>query len=195
MLAALLATIATSHAQDPDPAKFAGVRRQMQSFVDAAEISGSVTVIGRKGGVVSLEAVGLQDLDRGAAMPQDALFRIASMTKPITAIGIMILAEEGKLAIDDPVEKHLPEFRGQMLVAERGPDTVTLKKPSRPGGVTGMLTPGAYGHGGGTGPQGCIDPGQNLFLLMLIQRPDMSPVDESRICQAFPAAAVEAMKK
>jgi len=131
LLAALLATIATSHAQDPDPAKFAGVRRQMQSFVDAAEISGSVTVIGRKGGVVSLEAVGLQDLDRGAAMPQDALFRIASMTKPITAIGIMILAEEGKLAIDDPVEKHLPEFRGQMLVAERGPDTVTLKKPSR----------------------------------------------------------------
>ncbi len=64
-----------------------------------------------------------------------------------------------------------------------------------PGGVTGMLTPGAYGHGGGTGTQGWIDPGQDLFLIMLIQRPDMSPADESRIRQAFPAAAVEAMKK
>src|SRR5204863_5063856 len=61
-------------------------------------------------------------------------------TKPITAIGIMILADEGKLAIDDPVEKHLPEFRGQMLIAERGPDTVTLKRPSRPITIKDLLT-------------------------------------------------------
>ena len=65
-------------------------------------------------------------------MRSDTLFRIASMTKPITAIGIMILVDEGKLAVDDPVEKHLPEFRGQMLVAEQSGDTITLKKPSRP---------------------------------------------------------------
>ncbi len=139
-LAALLATNATGRAEDPDTSNVAGVRRQMQSFVDAAEISGAVTVIGRKDGVVSMEAIGLQDLDRGAAMPKDALFRIASMTKPITAIGIMILADEGKLAIDDPVEKHLPEFRGQMLIAERGPDTVTLKRPSRPITIKDLLT-------------------------------------------------------
>src|SRR4051794_5574731 len=73
--------------------KYAGVRRLMQSLVDASDIAGSVTVIGRKDGVVSLEAVGSRDLERGIAMPKDALFRIASMTKPITAIGIMILAE------------------------------------------------------------------------------------------------------
>jgi CubicO group peptidase (beta-lactamase class C family) len=73
-------------------------------------------------------------------MAKDALFRIASMTKPITALGIMILVDEGKLAIEDPVEKHLPEFRGQMVVAERGKDTVTLKKPARPITVRDLLT-------------------------------------------------------
>jgi len=73
-------------------------------------------------------------------MTKDSIFRIASMTKPITALGIMILADEGKLAVEDPVEKYLPEFRGQMLVAEKGKDTVTLKKPSRPITVRDLLT-------------------------------------------------------
>jgi CubicO group peptidase (beta-lactamase class C family) len=73
-------------------------------------------------------------------MPKDALFRIASMTKPVTAIGIMILADEGKLSVDDPVEKHLPEFKGQMLVSARTPDSVTLKKPPRPITLKDLLT-------------------------------------------------------
>jgi CubicO group peptidase (beta-lactamase class C family) len=73
-------------------------------------------------------------------MRPDTLFRIASMTKPITAIGIMMLADEGKLKVDDPVEKHLPEFRGQMLVAERSGDMTTLKKPPRPITLRDLLT-------------------------------------------------------
>jgi CubicO group peptidase (beta-lactamase class C family) len=63
-----------------------------------------------------------------------------SMTKPITAIGIMMLADEGKLSIDDPVEKYLPEFTGQMLVAERGKDTISLKKPAHPITIKELLT-------------------------------------------------------
>jgi CubicO group peptidase (beta-lactamase class C family) len=62
------------------------------------------------------------------------------MTKPITAIGIMILVDEGKLKVEDAVEKYLPEFRGQMLVAERGKESITLKKPSRPITVQDLLT-------------------------------------------------------
>ena len=73
-------------------------------------------------------------------MRSDTLFRIASMTKPITAIGIMMLVDEGKLAVDDPVEKHLPEFRGQMLVADQSGDTITLKKPPRPITLRDLLT-------------------------------------------------------
>jgi CubicO group peptidase (beta-lactamase class C family) len=112
----------------------------MQAFVDQQEIAGAVTVVGRKGGVLSCEAVGSQCLEKGQPMRKDALFRIASMTKPITTIGIMILADEGKLSVTDPVEKHLPEFRGQMLVAGRSPDTVTLKKPSRPITLHDLMT-------------------------------------------------------
>ena len=62
-------------------------------------------------------------------MEKDTLFRIASMTKPITAIGIMILVDEGKLSPDDDVAKHLPEFTGQMLVAAK--DIRTTRRSSR----------------------------------------------------------------
>ena len=112
----------------------------MQEFVDQKQLSGSVTLVGRADGVVSLEALGRRDVENDLPMRSDTLFRIASMTKPITAIGIMMLVDEGKLAVDDPVEKHLPEFRGQMLVAEQSGDTITLKKPSRPITLRDLLT-------------------------------------------------------
>jgi CubicO group peptidase (beta-lactamase class C family) len=129
----------TLRADEPS-SKLAGVRQAMQKFVDQGEIAGAVTVIGRKDGVISYEAVGSLSLESKTPMPKNALFRIASMTKPITATGIMILADEGKLSVEDPVEKHLPEFRGQMLIAERGKDTMTLRKPSRPITIRDLLT-------------------------------------------------------
>jgi CubicO group peptidase (beta-lactamase class C family) len=124
----------------------------MQQFVDEQQISGSVTLVGRSDAVVSLEAVGRRSIEDDLPMRPDTLFRIASMTKPITAIGIMMLADQGKLAIDDPVEKYLPEFRGPMMVAGPPGDTITLKKPARPitlgdllthtSGLPGKLPPG-----------------------------------------------------
>lgn len=134
------ASLPSACAAEPAAKETPAIRACMQAFVDSGEIAGAVTVVGNSDGIISLEAVGIRDLDAKAQMPKDALFRIASMTKPITAIGIAILADEGKLAIDDPVEKHLPEFRGQMLVAERGKDTVTLKKPPRPITLRDLLT-------------------------------------------------------
>jgi CubicO group peptidase (beta-lactamase class C family) len=116
------------------------VKSRMQAFVDSGEIAGAVTVIGRAGGVLSHEAVGYRDLESRTPMALDALFRIASMTKPVTALGIMMLSEEGKLSVDDPVEKHLPEFRGQMLVAAKTNEAVTLKKPGRPVTIRDLLT-------------------------------------------------------
>ena len=114
-----------------DARKFAQINARMQKFVDDHEIAGAVTVVGRKDGIVYHGAVGSLELDINKPMPKDAIFRIASMTKPITALGIMMLAEEGKLSVNDPVEKHLPEFRGQMLVTGRTDDTMMLKKPPR----------------------------------------------------------------
>lgn len=142
LLATLFGIIARqpARADDLDAKKLGSIRQTMQAFVDSGDLSGAVTVVGRKSGVVSLEAVGSQNLEKNIPMAKDSLFRIASMTKPITALGIMILAEEGKLAIEDPVEKHLPEFKGQMVVASRENDTVTLKKPSRPVTIKDLLT-------------------------------------------------------
>jgi CubicO group peptidase (beta-lactamase class C family) len=127
-------------AERVDVARLAEIRPRMQEFVDRGEVSGAVTLVGRRDGVLSLEAVGSRDLERGLAMEKDTVFRIASMTKPVTAIGILILADEGKLAVDDTVEKHLPEFKGALVVSSRDADTVTLKRPSRPVTLRDLLT-------------------------------------------------------
>src|SRR5262249_59015062 len=76
---------------DIDPARLAGIRERMQRFVDQKDIAGAVTLVGRRDRILSVEAVGNQDITANLPMKPDALFRIASMTKPITAIGIMIL--------------------------------------------------------------------------------------------------------
>ena len=78
-----------------------------------------VTLVARKGRVVHLEAVGLADVEKQTPMRTDSLFAIASMTKPVTATAVMILKDEGKLAIDDPVSKYIPEFKDAAL--EDGP--------------------------------------------------------------------------
>jgi CubicO group peptidase (beta-lactamase class C family) len=148
----VIAPLAVPAVRGEEPARLADIRGRMQAFVDRGEIAGVVTVVGRRDAVLSLEAAGKFRVDSGEPMPRDALFRIASMTKPITAIGILLLAEAGKLSVDDPVEKHIPAFQGQMLVAAKTADAVTLKKPPRPITLRDLLThtsglPGAYPPG------------------------------------------------
>ena len=116
------------------------VKAAMQPFVDSGDVAGLVTFIGTKDGVVDVQVIGMADLENKLPMKRDTIFRIASMTKPITALAIMQLVEEGKVNVEDPVEKHLPEFKGQVLVASKDDDTVTLKKPSRPIAVKDLLT-------------------------------------------------------
>lgn len=91
--------------------KLAGVRPLLQSFVDQGEVAGAVALVGDREGVRLVEAVGHRDLRAGDAMKPDTLFRIASMTKPITAAAIMILKDEGKLSPDDPLEVYFPAMR------------------------------------------------------------------------------------
>ncbi|HEX7447947.1 MAG TPA: serine hydrolase domain-containing protein [Pirellulales bacterium] len=124
----------------PAAAQSDAVRAAMQPFVDSGDVSGVVTLIGSKDGVLDVQVLGLADLENKRPMRRDTIFRIASMTKPITALAIMQLVEHGKLSVEDPVEKHLPEFRGQLLLVSKEGDTVTLKKPSRPIAVKDLLT-------------------------------------------------------
>jgi len=116
-----------------DAAKLQKVEAAMQKYVDSRVVAGAVAAVGSKNGVEFLTAVGDQNVEEKIKMRTDALFRIASMTKPITTLGLMLLVEEGKLSLDDPVEKHLPVFQGQLLIAARDEQakTTTLKKPAR----------------------------------------------------------------
>ena len=90
-----------------------------QAEVDAGRIPGAVLLIARKGQVVYHQAVGFRDRDARAPMEKDAIFRIASMTKPFTSVAIMMLAEEGKIMLWHPVSRYLPEFKGQVVGMDR----------------------------------------------------------------------------
>jgi len=146
---ALLLTLGCAAA--PAPAGIPGLRTEFQGYVDRHQTAGTVTLVARKGKVLSLEAVGWQDMEARIPMRPDTIFQIASMTKPVTAMGILMLQEEGKLSIEDPVEKHLPEFRGQQLVTKKEGATVTLARPARPITIKDLLTH-TSGLRGGTPP-------------------------------------------
>jgi CubicO group peptidase (beta-lactamase class C family) len=84
--------------------------RAMQGYIDRKEVAGTVTLIARRGKVVHYEARGDRQVETGAAMTPDAIFRIASMTKPIASAALMMLWEEGHFQLRDPISKWLPEF-------------------------------------------------------------------------------------
>lgn len=88
---------------------------RIKSFVERGTLAGAVMLVARRGEVACLEAVGFQDLESKKPMRADTIFDTRSVTKVITAVGVMMLMEEGRLALGDPVEKYLPEFkpRGQ----------------------------------------------------------------------------------
>jgi CubicO group peptidase (beta-lactamase class C family) len=107
------------------------IRETVMQLVQEQNISGAVTMVARRGRLVYFEANGLMDIEEKKPMTKDALFRLASSSKPITAAAIMILLEEGKLKLTDPVSKYIPEFkdskvavalvRAEVPMAEGGP--------------------------------------------------------------------------
>ncbi len=96
------------------------MHRGMQAFVDRKEAGGIVTLVAREGKVVDVHAVGFQDVESATPMKPDTIFRIASMSKPITSVAVMVLYEEGRLLLNDPVSKYIPAFRTMRVVAESG---------------------------------------------------------------------------
>ncbi len=113
-----------------DEAKLAAVGPMLQGVVDAGDLSGAVTLVWRKGEIVRLDIVGKRDREHNLAMQRDTLFRIASMTKPITSVAAMMLVEEGKLALDTPIAKWLPEFSDMRVLKDpHGPLDETTPAP------------------------------------------------------------------
>jgi CubicO group peptidase (beta-lactamase class C family) len=101
----------------------AGLKAFHETFrglVDQGQLAGVTTLIARHGKVVHFDAYGVKDLDSRAPVTKDTIFRIASMTKPIVGVAMMMLWEEGKWSLDDPVAKHIPEFAGLKVATPNG---------------------------------------------------------------------------
>jgi CubicO group peptidase (beta-lactamase class C family) len=125
----------------------------MQAYVDRREAGGVVTLIARDGKIVDVHASGFQDVEGRKPMQTDTIFRIASMSKPITSVATMMLVEEGKLLLTDPVSKFIPSFKGQRVIGEGGATTAARRDISirdllahRSGLSYGFLNNGPVGN-------------------------------------------------
>ena len=145
LLAFLLSTVV--HAQglprswSPERAGFSSERlarlgAAMKAGVEQGEIPGAVVLVARKGNVVYFESFGFRDREAKAPMGRDSIFRMHSMTKPIVSVAAMILVEEGRLTLADPVSSYLPEFKDVKVGVERkdasGKVELVLETPRRP---------------------------------------------------------------
>jgi CubicO group peptidase (beta-lactamase class C family) len=110
--------------------KLAAIPPLLQGVVDGGDLSGVVTLVWRNGEDVQFNAIGKRDIENDKPMTRDTLFRIASMTKPITSVAALMLVEEGKIKLSDPITKWLPEFADmQVLKAPDGPLGETTPSP------------------------------------------------------------------
>jgi CubicO group peptidase (beta-lactamase class C family) len=117
------------------------LNREMRSLVDKQELAGIVMMVARRGKLVSVDTYGHQDLAARTPIQRDTIFRIYSMTKPITGVAMMMLYEEGKWHPDDPLSKHIPEFAALKVYTGAGPDGApALKSPARGPTVRGLMT-------------------------------------------------------
>ena len=103
------------------------VGEAMREGIDKSDVPGAVVLIARNGKTAYLEAFGFRDREAKAPMKADAIFRIASMTKPMVSLAIMMLAEEGKLSIAHPLSRYLPDFKDMKVGVEKKKDDGTLE--------------------------------------------------------------------
>lgn len=102
----------------------------VQRFMDANRIPGAVTLVARKGRIVHFEAQGVLDIETKKPMRKDTLFAMASSTKPVTAVAILMLIEEGKIQLADPVSKYLPEFKSMKVAVQKEGSSETELVPA-----------------------------------------------------------------
>jgi CubicO group peptidase (beta-lactamase class C family) len=124
--------------------RLARITKLFQADVDGGVIPGAVLLVARDGKFVYFQAIGCQDREKSIPMKPDAIFRIASMTKPITSVAVMMLAEEGKIDLLAPVSQYLPEFKDVKVGVEKidpgtQKPTLSLEVPQRPMTVQDLL--------------------------------------------------------
>jgi CubicO group peptidase (beta-lactamase class C family) len=101
----------------------------MQQFVDQGRLAGVVTMVTRHGKVVEFDALGKRDVESNSPMQKDSIFRIYSMSKPITGVAMMILFEEGKWQLNDPISRYIPEFKDLKVWSRGANGNIVMKTP------------------------------------------------------------------
>ena len=115
-------------------------RAYVAACVERGEIGGAVVVVSRHDQVAQMTCVGLRDIEAGLPMTPDTIFRLASMTKPITSVGALMLVEAGKLRLDDPVSRYIPEFADLEVFAGVEDGRVVLAPLARPITIHDLFT-------------------------------------------------------
>ena len=122
----------------------------LQRYVDDGQLAGAVALVARHGRVLYHEAFGMRDMESSAAMQKDAIFRIASQSKALVSVAVMVLQEQGKLLISDKLSKHLPEFEATTVAVEQDKGGYKVEASRRPITLRDLLTHTAgidYGNG------------------------------------------------
>lgn len=117
-----------------------GVADVLRPYVERHELAGAVTLVASKDKFLSLEAVGYADIAADKSMQTDAIFWIASMSKPITATAVMMLVDEGKIHLDDPVSKYLPQFAPAIMSVTADQGSIQIGQPQSPVTVRSLLS-------------------------------------------------------
>jgi len=145
-------TLVTSPPEDAglSTERLSRLTKTFQTYVANDELSGAVILIMRKGKVPYFEAFGKSDVENNVPMKKDAIFRIASQTKALVSVGIMLLEEEGKLLINEPVGNYIPAFKETTVAVPTDDDNYTIEKAKRAITIRHLLTHTAgigYGEG------------------------------------------------
>ncbi len=138
LLATLAPALAPPAARAADPADLPRARPEevgvsperlkriddvVKRYIDENRVAGAVTLVARRGQVVHFEAQGVMDTESKAPMRTDSIFQMASCTKPVTGVAVLMMIEEGKVALTDPVSKYVPEFKGAKVAIEENGET------------------------------------------------------------------------
>jgi len=115
---------------DVEQARLDAVAADLKARIDEGKLSGAVVMVAQDGEVLMHEAMGYQNVEDQVPMSKDTIFRIFSMTKPVTGTALMMLWDEGKFQLDDPVEMHLPELAGMQVFVEQNEDGSWVTEPA-----------------------------------------------------------------
>lgn len=136
-----------------DPARLNRITAHLtENYISSGKVTGCQTLVARHGQVAYFSSLGLADLERGTPMRDDQVFRIYSMTKPITSVALMTLFEQGHFQLNDPVSRYFPAWKDQRVYVSGDADAMETKAPDQPMTFrhvlshTGGLTYGATNH-------------------------------------------------